>query len=99
MCVDLDVLDLLDGRVVAVGAERLHGVEQAVQAGDALGVLDALLEVPQPPLAVLVLYLLHLSCWRLVLTLAVLRIVVARVRLYRAATRSKHNNLQIVICT
>jgi hypothetical protein len=50
----VDVLDLPDGRVVAVGHQALHGVEQAVDVEDGAGVADLGLEFAEPPPAVFV---------------------------------------------
>ena len=52
----VDVLDLPDAGVVAVGDEGLHRVQQAVHVDDGALVLNPALQVTQPPPPVLVVH-------------------------------------------
>ena len=50
----VDVLDLPDAGVVAVGDEGLHRVQEAVDADDGALVLDPALQVPHPPPVIII---------------------------------------------
>ena len=57
----IDIFYLSYGRVITVGDEGLHSVQQAVHVDDRSVVLDPLLQLPQPLLPVLVLGDISLS--------------------------------------
>lgn len=59
MHISFDIFHAFDARMIAVGNQSLHSVEQAVDVGDAARIFDFILQRPQASTPVLVVYGFH----------------------------------------